>query len=519
MRVLAALSLLLPVGAFAQTRPDLEYRDTEVDEKEERLTVRGFFESSYYEYNNLDVRVLEEESGDQEILFSDDRGGFAFTGAQVELGYQVDDQVRVVVAGSHRGLWGDDQIGETNQFGGFIYFPALYADLYTKPSNKGVRFRIGRQFYSLAGLGPGVRDYVLADILDMVRVDIPVGSIGTWTLVPINVYSTASDYAEVDFVGLIGQQNPETYNFRGNVLTRRLGTTFDLAVPGTSVDAQAYAFFTNFHGRGSGADISNNGVAGNFTDNDYVVNYGVRGSLGTTIVPFAEFNGSVGIDRSQLGLRDIDTNGFAWGGGVVLDTRNDAGAGLIAQARYFESQGAAVARDGQQFSHGYVGMKGQQVGGTLFNRFLGFHPSAYAGRNGITDNPQQPSRKSGTRALEAFATYQLDMGLSLFAGVWHLQDTGFSNVDFSDLDNLEPDPSLSIAEIAATRRLGRTLGTELNLEVGWTFSPRVDAFARGAAVLPGQHYSIVVDRVGGNALGSPEPRNPWAAEAGVRVSF
>ena len=120
-------------------------------------------------------------------------------------------------------------------------------------------------------------------------------------------------------------------------------------------------------------------------------------------------------------------------------------------------------------------------------------------------------RKFIVPALAALATFGI-------APAAHAEDVEV-RVDFSDLDNLEPDPSLSIAEIAATRRLGRTLGTELNLEVGWTFSPRVDAFARGAAVLPGQYYSIVVDRVGGNALGSPEPRNPWAAEAGVRVSF
>ena len=520
MRLVAVLSLALPVSAFAQTRPDLEYRDTEVDQNSDRLSVNGFFESHYYEYNNLDFRALDESS-DQRILDSDDRGGFAFTGAQLELGYQVHDQVRFVVAGSHRGLWGDDQIGETNRFGGFIYFPALYADLYTKRDNEGVRFRVGRQFYSLAGLGPGVRDYVLADILDMVRVDIPIGDVATWTLIPLNVFSTASDYSEVDFVSLIGQQNPESFNFRGNVLTRRFGTTFTLDGPTTPVRAQAYGFFTNFHGRGSGADISFNGLVGNFTDNDWVVNYGVRANveIGRLFTPFAEFNGSVGIDRRELGVRDINANGFSWGAGAVLDTRNEAGAGLLAQVRYFDTQGAAYAEDGLQFSHGYVGLKGQQVGGTLFNRFLGFHPTAYTSRNGISDVPQNRDRKAGTRSIEAFASLQFPVGLSLFAGVWHLQDTGVSRVDFTDLDNLEPPFGFSRSEFAATRRLGRTLGTEVDLEVGWQFGKFVEAYVRGASIVPGNFYSIEIDRVAGTALGSSNPQFPWAVQAGTRVSF
>ena len=273
MRLLAGVLGMLSSTAFAQTRPDLEYRDTEVDQKTDKLTVRGFFESHYYEYNNLDFRA-RDESSDQAILDSDDRGALAFTGAQVEVGYQIDPQLRFVVTGSHRGLWGDDQIGETNEFGGFIYFPALYLDMYTKPDNDGVRFRVGRQFYTLGGLGKQVRDYVLADVLDMVRIDIPVGTDASWTLVPINVFSTASPYDDVDFVSLIGQQNPSEFAFRGEVLTRRFGSTFQVDGPDAPFNAQAYTFFTDFHGRGSGGDISFNGLFGNFDDNDYVVNYG-----------------------------------------------------------------------------------------------------------------------------------------------------------------------------------------------------------------------------------------------------
>lgn len=520
MRTLIAVALALPASALAQTRTDLEYRDTEVDQEDENLSIRGSFESQYFEYNNIDFRLLDETS-DQAILDSDDRGAFAFSGAQLELGYQVDPQIRFVVTGSHRGLWGDDQIGETNQFGGFIYFPALYADLNTAPDGQGVRFRVGRQFFSLGGLGDGVRDYVLADVLDMVRIDVPLGGIGSWTLIPLNVFSTAADYNEVDFVSLIGQQAPETFYFRGENLTRRFGTVLTLDQLSAPVGGQAHLFYTDFHGRGTGSDISYQGVLGNFVDNDYVLNYGLRvhATLGPA-TPFAELNGSAGIDRKELVAQDVDANGFAWGAGLRIDTTTeDSDAGLTAQLRYFEAFGPAYGENGLQYSHGYVGMKAQQFGGTLFNRFFGLHPTAYASRNGISDTPQEMSRKSGARTIEAFAQYQLPAGFHALAGVWLVQDSGLSLVDFSDLDNLQPPFGYSRSEFAATRRLGQTLGTELDLDVGWAFGDHLDVFANGAIILPGSFYAIEIDRVAGSALGSADPMSPWAIHTGMRLTF
>jgi len=517
MRSLLAAALLLPALASAQTEPDPEYRETDVDADRAKLTVRGGFETAYYEYGNIDFRVLDE-TGDQAILDSDDRGAFAFTGAQLELGAQVDDQVRFVLAAGHRGLWGDDQLGGTSPFGGFLYFSALHVDLHTAP-DAGVRFRVGRQFYSLGGLG-GQRDFVLADVLDMVRVDIPVGEIGTWTLIPLNVLSTASDYSQVNFVGLIGQQTPETFSFRGDVLTRRFGTTFDLAIPDLPLGAQAHLFFTSIHGRGTGSDISFQGALGNFSDNDGVTNLGVRahGDLGP-LTAFGEFNGSLGIDRKEQTANDVDTNGLSFGGGLALDTEEDADVGVHAVARYFESFGPAYGTNGLQYSHGYVGMKGQQVGGMLFNRFLGTHPTAYVGRNGVVDNPHDLSRKAGLRSVQLSGQVDLDVGLTAGAGVWLLQDAGLTFLDFTDLDNVQPPFGHSRSEFAAEERLGRPLGTELNADVGWGFGPHVDVWAQGGLILPGSFYELVIDRVAGSALGSTDPKMPLAAQVGTGVRF
>ncbi|MEO0602228.1 MAG: hypothetical protein AAF211_12375, partial [Myxococcota bacterium] len=155
----------------------------------------------------------------------------------------------------------------------------------------------------------------------------------------------------------------------------------------------------------------------------------------------------------------------------------------------------------------------------LLNRFFGLHPTAYTGRNGVVNNPQDMSRKSGTRSIELWGQWQIPAGFHVLGGVWFLQDTGFSDVNFDRIEQIEPPFGYSRSEFAATERLGQVLGTEIDLEVGWQFGRHVDTFLRGAAVIPGGFYGIEIDRLAGNALGSSSPQVPWAAQGGIRVDF
>lgn len=515
MPVWAALSAL---PALAQDRSDQEYRQPELGEPAEALTVGGLFETEVYEFDNLDMRALDESS-DQAILDSDDRGALAFTGASLDLAYTVDPQVRFALSASHRGLWGDDQIGSVNTFGQVLYIPALLAELRTAPED-GVVFTIGRQYFELGTLG-GARDYILADILDMVRVDVPLGSAGRLTLVPLNVFSVSSDYTEVDIVSLIGQQYPETFNFRGDTLTRRFGllTTLD-GLPGPA-DVAAYAFYTDVGARGTGADISYQGELGNFADNDWVANFGARGTAAFgPVAPFAHVDLSQGIDRKEVTALPVDCNGLAFGGGLVVDaTDEETGAGLTAEASGFYAYGAAYAKNGLQYSHGYVGPKGRQVGGTILNRFMGWHPSAYVGRNGVDDRPNDTARKAGSAVAHAEAGYALAAGFHVWGGWWMLADNGYTELAFGQIDDLTPPYGHSVSEFLAERRVGLVLANEVDLEVGWDFGEHVELYANGGYVIPGAFYAVEIDRVAGTALGSPDPAAPWAAYGGTRVEF
>lgn len=526
---LVPLLALAGTAAHAGRRPDQEYSSTEVEAEDKRLVVTGRFESEVYEFDNLDFRKLDETS-DQAILDSDDRGGFAFTGASLALAYAIDPQVKVVFEAGHRGLWGDDQIGSVNTFGGFLYIPSMYADLSTsKTAGKGVRFLVGRQYYSIGGMG-GARDYVLADVLDMIRVDVNLpGDFAHVTLIPMNLFSVSADLSEVNFVSLLGQQYSETFDFRGDTLTRRTGAVFAFdGLPSlegkADIEAAAYAFYSDVGARGTGSDISYDGQLGNFADNDWVANFGIRGSvrLFDLFGPFVHFDASTGIDRKEVVVTDVDCNGFAFGAGIRLVGDSLLAKGLpalFAELSFFDAYGAGYAANGQQFSHGYVGMKGQQVGGQLLNRFMGWHPSAYLGRNGVSDHPQDIERIAGTRVLHAEAGAELAFGLQGSVGWWMLQDGGVTFLDFSDLDNITPPSGYSRSEYLAERRLGQALANELDGELGWEFGEHVDVYGGAAIALPGAFYATEIDRVAGTALGSVDPVNAWTVYAGAQVGF
>jgi hypothetical protein len=520
------LGLLLVVGpsAFAQdntTGKDQEDRGSSVEEAKGKLDVHAFFETEWHEYDNLDLRPRDETS-DQSILDSDDRNGFAFTGVSLDLGYQIDPSLRMVVATSYRGLWGNDQIGNVNRFGGFLYFNSLYIEYKPKTSYAPI-FRLGRQRMDLGGMG-GAREFIWGDVIDALRVDFPLGDIGTLITIPVNVQGLSAENSDVNFVSYVGQQSAQAFGFRGDRMTRRHGAELVIApkaVPG--LDARVYGFFTHVGALGSGSDISYQGRLGNFSDKDWTTNVGVRAAytIKNVITPYAHFDASFGIDRKELVTYDVDTNGFAWGAGVVAEhkTESKKDIGGRGELQYFDSTGPAYAADGQQFSHGFTGMKARQVGGLVANRFMGWHPTAYLSSFGVEDTPQQTDRKSGTRVISLDGTLDLPGPVSVGAGYWFIQDKGVTALDFDKVDTITPPYGYSREEFRAEQRLGKVLGHEVDVNAGLDLGKHLQIVLQAGVLLPGEYYKIEIARVAGTALGSATPQTAWDFSGGARVSF
>lgn len=513
----ATLAVLASSPAHAQSQ-DLEYREPGVDDQgDQRLTVGGGFETAWYEYDNMDLRPLDESS-DQAILDSDDRNGFAFTGASFDLAYKVDDGTRFVFSGSHRGLWGNDQIGGTSAFGSLIYVSALYVDWSPKLGSLEPSIKVGRQYYKMGATG-GSKDFILADTLDMVRIDLPFGDAFRLELIPVNVVGLSGENDRANFFDYIAQSDVQTFGFRGDHMTRRHGLAAVL-MPVEGLEARAYAFYTDIGALGSGSDISYDGKLGNFSDNDWVANVGVQAEweLADIVTPFIGAHYSMGIDRKELVAKDVDANGLALSGGVRLDTTDDdSGAGFTGEVSYFDAFGPAYSDDGLQYSHGYVGMKGQQTGGLVVDRFMGWHPTAYVGMYGVSDDPHDVDRKAGTRVIHAEAGYALAAPFWIEAGWWLFQDTGLTFLDMDDVATIDPPYGYSSREFEAEERLGRTLGQEIDLSIGVPATDHLGFYATGGAFLPGAFYDIEIDEVAGDQLGGQA--TAWAGSAGMEVQW
>ena len=509
---LSLLAASLP--AFAQNT-DIEYRDSELGDQEEKLQVRGSIESEWHEFDNLDLRVLDESS-DQTILDTDDRGGFAFTGGFFELGYQADKRTRMVVGAAHRGLWGNDQIGAVNQFGGWLYFTAMYMEHKNRIGDLQPTAKIGRQFYQLGGLGGGT-DYVLADVLDMVLVEVPLSETVKLELMPVSISGNSSAFDNANFVSFLGQSDTTLNSFRGDNRTIRTGGLFSMR-PTKGVNLRAYGYYTDIGALGTGSDITYNGTLGNFADNDWVANYGVRGVYRSgSLRLFGGIDLSSGIDRKELVARDVDADGYAITAGMRF-LPEDGDSGAFGRLEFFQATGAVYDADGLQTSHGYVSMKARQVGGTITDRFMGWHPSAYVGMFGISDSPHDITRISGTRALHGRAGYQSGKARASVAW-WGMWDTASSFLNLSELDNITPPTGYSREEFAAQERAGKLLGHEVNLDVKYNLSRATRLYANGALFLPGGYYDVEVARVAGDQLGFDGTAQVWAAHIGTEVSF
>jgi hypothetical protein len=515
-RTLVAVLLATPLSAFAQqTQQDQEYQQAEVDSKVGKVKTRIGFESEVHSYNNIDFRPLDE-SNDQAILDSDDRGQFAFTGISTAVVYAPTPDLAVNIGASHRGMWGNDQTGSVNRFGGFVYFTNLSLDW--KPGatdadpDGGIFIRIGRQFYELGGIG-GSPDFVLSDVVDGVRVDIPVGEVGRFNLLPYSVVSSAGDNANANFVSFIGQSRLDTFGFRGDTVTQRFGGQFilDGAIP--NLDARVHAFYTDIGAMGTGADISYDGDLGNFADNDWVANFGLRASYEAgPITAWGEFAGSAGVDRKELVAQDVSCSGMAYGAGARLETEG----GIQATVSYFDAWGASYTSDGMQYSHGYVSMKGRQAGGLIANRYMGWHPTAYVGTFGIDDTPHDQDRKTGTRVIHGGAGIDKEH-FAVDIGAWMFQDTGVSALNVDELDTITPPYGYSRAEFAAQERLGRGLGQEVDLTLTYRANKYLSFYGDSGVLLPGSFYAILIDRSAGDQLGGQTMA--WAANVGTRLEF
>ncbi len=523
--------------------------DDDEDEEEQKLELDVRLTNEFHSMNNLDLREYEDtadgtqfDSSDQAILESDDRSTFGYTSIATELEYEVLESTEFNFSGIYSGMWGSDQIGQSQQYqqensqtnlrlqGMMMYIYDLSVEW--EPIDNDtleVSTSVGRQPFRIGGVE---EDFFMEDVIDGVTVDIEHEDAGTLRLVPVDLFAANSrpDGSFAQFVN----GNGTVQEFRGDTNIFRFGGVYEAPEIIDGFDARAFGFYADVGASsqagdlGTGADVSNSGELANVSDNDYNWMAGARAgyTLETEDLEAgltAEYARSGGIDRkaTQLGMEDVYNQGNAWGAEATGDY-DLGGVSLNAKLRYFHADGGEYGENGLQFNHGFVGFKGSEVGGLNLDRYAGFHPSAYLGNQGVTDLPQSTSHRSGTDTFHGELGAQLlDEKLGLEFGAWYLLDTSQTNFDQDRREEVAGDLPFGYteADLQAQQRFGKPLGLELDGTVRYRPNDTVTFYSRGGIFLPGEFYETEISRTAGTALGSDDPANFWAVTGGAALSF
>ena len=285
---------------------------------------------------------------------------------------------------------------------------------------------------------------------------------------------------------------------------------------------------------GTGSDISYSGRLGNFTDNDWVVNTGIRGQGLRPRRSSAPGRPSTcpAASTARSSWRATSTPTASPSARACPCVHGDdrvrlPGRGVLVPGRRSRLR---HSDDAMQWSHGYTGMKAKQVGGMRSpTASSAWHPTAYVGWGGMNDTRRTTSsRGRRARGWSTPAIYEGLPGphLGFGADYWFLQDTGLTFVDFDQPRQHRPALRLQPRGVRAPRSAwARCSGHEIDLEViaGRSATSNTDRGALrelgGAIFLPGgvlrdpiwpaSPATAELSSSGGNqATAGPERRHP-----------
>jgi hypothetical protein len=517
-----------------ETVEDIEEPDDEVEDDEEPLSWDFRLTNEMHAFDNVDLLPLDTRTP-QRILDTDDRQNFGYTSVSAGVAYKVLEDTTFNFGGALSGMWGNDQVGTTTEFGAPIYVYDLSVDWDAVDTDAfKLSTSIGRQGFSIGG---AEEDFFFKDIVDGVTLTADMGVAGRLRFLVIDVFGDAGRPDNADFLNFIGANQQTTNNFRGDTDVYRYGGVYELMDIVDGFDVRAFGFGA-YIGAARAAQLEDETSTGtdigsgieNFADEDYNFMFGGRANYTYTVADFevglmAEFARSAGLDRKaiQLDRYDVNTDGNAYGAGA--NVLADLGTiDLDAKLRFFHADGSEHTGDeGLLFSHGFTSMKGSEIGGINMERYAGWHPSAYvSGFKGIFDNPQDIDRKAGTRSVHGGLGFLFVDAIRLDLDAWYFQDTGETNVDFNDV-NIDAFGQNS-AEVEAQGRLGDTLGTELNAALTYLANDALTLYAIGGIFLPGDFYETRIDRTAGTALGARDDdpdqlERFWVAAGGATLAF
>lgn len=504
--------------------------DEQLDEEDEELPLEWDFRltSEVHSSDNVGLRELDETSGDQERIETDDRHTFSYTSMALGVEYDVLEDTSFVANVSHNGLWGSDQLGGLNAFDSFFFVYDLHVDWDAFERDwMSVNAKLGRQFFDIGGTH---RDFFFSDQVDGLTLEADFDELGTFRVLALDLYASQGRPDNVNFLRWHTGRNL-VYNMRGETNTFRYGGVYENTDLIDNFEFRGFGFYSTVGAAGTGADRSQEGTLTNFSDNDFVWMAGSRAGyfqpLGadeeTEIGVVGEYAYSGGIDRKEvnIGVPDVDIGGQAFGASLLAETMIED-TRLDGVVQYFRADGPEYGEDGLQRNHGFVSFRGNYAGGLNQSRYGGWRPTAYLGRDGVHQAEHDIQRESGTEMVHANVGVGLPFGLRIDTGVWQYWDAGGSSLEPDNVEQAgdQLPAGYSRDELDAQRRLGRDLGLELNTSLSYRANEALTIYGMGGVFLPGSFYEHEISRNVGSSRGSEDNlQNFWAVTGGATLDF
>lgn len=495
----------------------------------------------FHAYNNADLRKLNS-ANDFQIRTTDDQQGLALTRAKFDTSFMFPQQrVGLEMSFGFDGVWGSFQMQGAGNPGTRIARANIFWEFFNL-GGLSIDTVIGRQFYSVGGIQ---NDYMLRDVLDAIVFNIHWKDKIDVKVLAFDVYSGANSYGagendrwNDEFQYFSRNTDGKLPGLNGDVSTYRTGFVLSgepfikTLFKGFRIDPRVYSYYARVRGNRGGSDYSENGRIGNFSDNDWSALHGARVSahlhdqvkLFKQLIVYGDAALSHGSDLRRQGQPMADYATIGFGAGVTAQTKTLLNfLAPLAEIDFFYAQGAKYDKNGNMTSHGFIGMRGDRVGGLLLRRYWGVRPSGYVNYGGIDDTPFDANRKAGSLLLHAGAGVEMWKNFVVRADIWHLQDTNSTAVNF-DPNNLDliNNPYVSRAELEAQKRFGKSLGQELNLTLQYFPNSLLMFQLTGAYFIRGAFFDNAIEDIvskNGVPKGGPADADFWGVFLRSTISF
>lgn len=496
-------------------------------ELEQEKTFRPYMklQSDFISFDNADYREFEPQDPVAFIdaFDADDRTTSGYTSLRGGFEYEPIEQVEVEISGGYKTLWGGDDLLFFDQ--AYVEYEAVDSDILE------LELKVGRQPFEVGG---GARDFFFDDAIDAALVEADFNTAGEFTVFG-DLYAAGARPEDISFSSGLGRSQDSSFRADGDNNVTRFGARYANTELVEGLDIRAFYFFADIGATdvvGTGSDRTFGQTFGVSADGDETWLAGTRvgytlesGSF--TLAFYGEFARSGGIDRkpTNLGLFDVGTEGNAFGGAVLPSYSFSENFGIRGLVQFYRADGAQYAADnGVLFNHGFVSMRGDQVGGIIANRISGWHPNAYIDASGVAQQMHSVERIAGTQMIHANLGFDIVRKLTVDFDLWTYQDTAESNFDTDRTIAASSELPFGYDEfdLRAQERAGTALGLEVNATIAYQPFEFLSFYVQGGLLTPGEFYEIEVDRrvgTGGEsqrvAVGSDTPATAQAIMFGT----